>query len=68
LIAKGHPTKGEREAFRSLLLCGVAGARALASGVDHYTTETDVEVLDDFMTRSTTGATLRSSKPSPDLP
>lgn len=69
VIAKGHPTKGEREAFRSLLLCGVVGARALASGVDQYTTETDVEVLDDFMDQvDNWRTTLSALTNSPSVP
>lgn len=49
VVSKGRLTRDEQEAFRPLTRCGVTGAKALAAGLDHLTTETDIEVLDDFM-------------------
>lgn len=48
-VAKGRVTREEEDAFHYLSRCGVTGARALAASLAHYTTETDIEVLDDFM-------------------
>lgn len=49
IVAKGRLSREEQEAFRPLSVCGVRGARALAAGLQHFTTETDIDALDDFM-------------------
>src|SRR5947199_9370644 len=50
IIAKGHPAETDDWAFGALSGCGVVGANAFAAGLAHYTTETNIAALEDFMT------------------
>lgn len=51
IVSKGYPTSADNGAFRAIAQCGADGARAFAAGIAAYADETDIEVLDQFMTR-----------------
>jgi hypothetical protein len=51
IVGKGHATETDGWAFAALRPCGAAGGRAFVAGIAHYTTETDVAALQDFMTQ-----------------
>lgn len=51
VVSKGRVPAQDDSVFGSLRSCGAVGGRAVAAGVAHFAMETDIPVLQDFMSQ-----------------
>jgi hypothetical protein len=52
IVAKGRVPARDDAAFGTLRRCGAVGGRAVAAGVAHFATETDISALQAFMSQA----------------
>jgi hypothetical protein len=51
VVSQGRVPAQDDSVFNSIRGCGAVGGRAIAAGVAHFATETDIPVLEDFMSQ-----------------